>query len=77
MCRYDFFARQEAVLGLHGSGVRCVEWLPDHRLLATGSWDHTLCCWDPRIPQVPLQHQDPAHGSQPGWKREPCAESWS
>lgn len=51
-CRYDFFARQEAILGQHMAGARCVEWLPDRGLLATGSWDCTLCCWDPRIPQV-------------------------
>ena len=51
-CRYDFFARQEAGVGQHGGGVRCVEWLPERGLLATGSWDRTVSCWDPRIPQV-------------------------
>ncbi|CAK0749983.1 hypothetical protein CVIRNUC_001953 [Coccomyxa viridis] len=49
--RYDFFARQEATVGQHLAGVRCVEWLPERGLLATGSWDRTLSCWDPRIPQ--------------------------
>ncbi|CAL5227848.1 g10880 [Coccomyxa viridis] len=49
--RYDFFARQEAGVGQHGGGVRCVEWLPERGLLATGSWDRTVCCWDPRIPK--------------------------
>ena len=53
-CRYDFFARQEAVVGQHMAGVRCVEWLPEQSLLATGSWDRTLSCWDPRIPQVAI-----------------------
>ena len=52
VCRYDFFARQEATVGQHLAGVRCVEWLPERGLLATGSWDRTLSCWDPRIPQV-------------------------
>lgn len=52
--RYDFFARQEAGVGQHGAGVRCMQWLPERGLLATGSWDRTVCCWDPRIPQVTM-----------------------
>ena len=51
-CRYDFFARQETVLGQHAAAVRCVEWLSERGLLATGSWDSTLRCWDPRLPNV-------------------------
>ena len=29
-----------------------MEWLPERGLVASGSWDKTLRCWDPRIPQV-------------------------
>ncbi|CAL8462261.1 g1792 [Coccomyxa elongata] len=49
--RYDYFARTETVIGQHAAGARCVEWLPERGLVATGSWDKTLRCWDPRIPQ--------------------------
>lgn len=39
LCRYDFFAGQEASLGTHDAPVKCVEWLPSRGLLVTGSWD--------------------------------------
>ena len=35
--------------------MRCVEWMPERGLLATGSWDRTVNCWDPRIPQASSQ----------------------
>ena len=37
--RYDFFSGQEAVLGAHEAGAKCVEWLPTRGLLATAGWD--------------------------------------
>ncbi len=51
--RYDFFSGQEAVLGAHEAGVKCVEWLPTRGLLATAGWDRCgalgkqegACCW--------------------------------
>ncbi|PRW58435.1 mitotic checkpoint [Chlorella sorokiniana] len=46
--RYDFFSGQEAVLGAHDAGAKCVEWLPTRGLLATAGWDSTLRLWDPR-----------------------------
>ena len=40
-CRYDFFARQEANVGQHMAGVRCLDWLPERGLLATAPGTHT------------------------------------
>jgi len=48
--RYDFFGHAEAVVGQHSQPVRCVEYLKDQGLLASGSWDNTLRLWDPKAP---------------------------
>lgn len=48
--RYDFFGHAEAVVGQHSQPVRCVEYLKDQGLLASGSWDNTLRLWDPKSP---------------------------
>lgn len=49
-CRYDFFGHAETVIGQHTAPVRCLEYLREHNILATGSWDRTLRLWDPRLP---------------------------
>ncbi|KAK9832385.1 hypothetical protein WJX74_008502 [Apatococcus lobatus] len=48
--RYDFFSRSEAKVAEHSKAVRCVEYLPDLKLLVTGSWDGTLRIWNPQAP---------------------------
>lgn len=50
--RYNFFARVESEIGVHDKAVRCVEWLAQRSLIATGSWDGTLRLWDPRMRPV-------------------------
>ena len=49
-CRYDFFGHAETVIGQHSQPIRCVEFLKEPGLVATGSWDNTLRLWDPRLP---------------------------
>ena len=51
-CRFNFVAKVESEIGTHDKPVRCVEWLGDRGLLATGSWDGTLRLWDPRLRPV-------------------------
>lgn len=48
--RYDFFSRSEAKVAEHGKPVRCIEYLPDLKLLVTGSWDGTVRVWNPQAP---------------------------
>lgn len=48
--RYDFFGHAETVIGQHSQPVRCVEWLREQGIVATGSWNNTLRLWDPRMP---------------------------
>lgn len=50
VCRYDFFGHAETVIGKHNQPVRCVEYLKEHGLVASGSWDNTMRLWDPRLP---------------------------
>lgn len=48
--RYDFFQSAETVIGQHSQPIRCVEYLKELGVVATGSWDNTLRLWDPRMP---------------------------
>ena len=50
--RYNFFGRVDTEIGSHDKPVRCIEWLAQRGLIATGSWDGTLRLWDPRLRQV-------------------------
>lgn len=38
------------MIGQHSQPIRCVEFLKEPGLVATGSWDNTLRLWDPRLP---------------------------
>ena len=37
-----------ATVGVHTGAVRCVSYSHTHRLVVSGSWDRTVCLWDPR-----------------------------
>ena len=41
-------SQQTAVLGKHEGIVRCIEWLSEKGLVASGAWDKTMRLWDPR-----------------------------
>ena len=38
----------DARMGAHAAGVRCLEYAQSLNLLFSGSWDKTVCAWDPR-----------------------------
>eukprot|EP00002_Diphylleia_rotans_P009570 TRINITY_DN1995_c0_g1_i3.p1 TRINITY_DN1995_c0_g1~~TRINITY_DN1995_c0_g1_i3.p1 ORF type:complete len:285 (-),score=55.72 TRINITY_DN1995_c0_g1_i3:703-1557(-) len=44
----DIRTGAEFTIGSHSKGVRCLEYLKNHRLLVSGSWDATLKWWDVR-----------------------------
>ncbi|KAF8061302.1 BUB3.2 [Scenedesmus sp. PABB004] len=46
--RLDLATQQRTAVGSHADAVKCTEWLEDKGLLATSSWDGSLCYWDPR-----------------------------
>lgn len=52
---FDFQSQQETLLGQHSQAIRCVEFHPGTQQIFTGSWDRTVCAWDPRQPQSPVQ----------------------
>lgn len=47
--RFNFQSESESTIGYHASPVRCVEYIPDVNLVATGGWDCFLKFWDPRV----------------------------
>lgn len=46
--RFDFRTQDETTVGYHSDVVRCVEYIHDLKLIATGSWDRSFKLWDPR-----------------------------
>jgi len=44
----DLTRGTQNVLGTHSEAVCCIEWNPSQSMLFTGSWDATVCAWDPR-----------------------------
>lgn len=46
----DIATGRDALIGSHTGGVKCIEFLADKGLIATGSWDQSLRVWDPRLP---------------------------
>eukprot|EP00878_Enallax_costatus_P032571 GHUV01035806.1.p1 GENE.GHUV01035806.1~~GHUV01035806.1.p1 ORF type:complete len:167 (+),score=23.78 GHUV01035806.1:420-920(+) len=59
--RLDVNTLQHIPIGTHTDGVKCTEWIESKGLVASASWDCSLCYWDPRSPahsgpvlQVPL-----------------------
>jgi cell cycle arrest protein BUB3 len=48
-------------MGIHDSGVRCVDWIVARNMLVSGSWDKCIKLWDPRNPQ-PLVKSVPLPG---------------
>eukprot|EP01083_Nonionella_stella_P082351 227302_1 len=44
---------QETVIGSHRAAVSKVEYNPTANLCISGSWDSTVCAWDPRSPMRP------------------------
>ena len=49
MRRHDFYSNSATDVGSHGGPVRCLEWLPERRLLVSAGWDAQLKLWDPRL----------------------------
>lgn len=47
--RYNFHTQEESTIGYHGSAVRCLEYIQDINLIASGSWDRSFKLWDPRL----------------------------
>lgn len=46
--RYDFQSQTDTVVGYHSDPIKCVEYIPEVDLIATGGWDRCLKLWDPR-----------------------------
>ncbi|GMH45619.1 hypothetical protein BSKO_13576 [Bryopsis sp. KO-2023] len=52
---HDFYHQgNPIVLGNHQKAVRCVEYLKEQGLVASGGWDGVLNLWDPRQYQSPI-----------------------
>ena len=49
----DVTTLQSTTLGTHDAAVKCVEWIPSLRLVASAGWDSTLRLFDPRTPPNP------------------------
>ncbi|KAI8336872.1 WD40-repeat-containing domain protein [Choanephora cucurbitarum] len=49
---------EQTVLGEHQGAISCVCWGSVTKKLFTGSWDKTLCIWDPHQPSACLQQID-------------------
>lgn len=48
---FDPATKHEMKVGSHSDAIRCVENVRQTNHVATGSWDHTVCLWDPRSQQ--------------------------
>lgn len=46
--KYDFQSQQEITVGQHSAPIKCVEYIPEVDLVATGGWDKNLKLWDAR-----------------------------
>lgn len=46
---FDFQSQNETTVGYHDEPVKCVEYIQNLNLVATGGWDKQLKLWDPRL----------------------------
>lgn len=51
--QWDLATNQTKVVGAHSAPIKECKWIPEANMLATASWDKTLCYWD-------LRQQNPA-----------------
>ncbi|KAK9763607.1 mitotic spindle checkpoint protein Bub3 [Basidiobolus ranarum] len=49
---FDFTTSKETILGTHEDAVKCTEYTAETNMLITGSWDKSVCLWDPRIQEA-------------------------
>jgi WD40 repeat protein len=47
---HDTVAQTSVQVGVHAKAARCVQWSSELGMIVSGSWDASVCCWDPRAP---------------------------
>ncbi|KAI3861911.1 hypothetical protein MKX03_004419 [Papaver bracteatum] len=56
---WSYKSNESSTVGKHDEPVKEIAWIPNRKLLATGSWDKTLRYWDLRQPTAVLTQQLP------------------
>lgn len=50
MAKMWTLGREAQNVGKHDQPIRSIHWVPEIKLVVTGSWDKTIKCWDTRSP---------------------------
>lgn len=57
--KFDLEYQKEYIIGQHDEPIKCVQYLNNQKVVATGGWDSMLKLWDPRTSELTSKHQHP------------------